>query len=75
LVLVLDDAHDEEQVRSLLPASPGCLVLITSRHRMTALAEAEPVTLIELPLEHAVTLFRRLASAADAQRDVIEALV
>jgi DNA-binding SARP family transcriptional activator len=37
LLLVLDDAADTEQVRPLLPASPGCLTLVTSRHGLTGL--------------------------------------
>ncbi|MFM9594532.1 BTAD domain-containing putative transcriptional regulator [Streptomyces scabiei] len=37
LLLVLDDAADTEQVRPLLPASPGCLTLVTSRHGLAGL--------------------------------------
>ncbi|MBO1413745.1 tetratricopeptide repeat protein [Streptomyces sp. FH025] len=37
LLLVLDNARDADQVRWLLPGSPGCLVLITSRTRMSSL--------------------------------------
>ncbi|MDT7782431.1 MAG: hypothetical protein QOF58_850 [Pseudonocardiales bacterium] len=34
LLLVLDDATSVEQVTPLLPHSPGCAVLVTSRHRL-----------------------------------------
>jgi tetratricopeptide (TPR) repeat protein len=37
VLVVLDNAHDPDQVRGLLPASSGCLVLITSRNQMTGL--------------------------------------
>ena len=37
LLLVLDDAESAAQVRSLLPAGPGCAVIVTSRRRLTGL--------------------------------------
>ena len=37
LLLLLDDAAGHEQVRPLLPGTPGILVLVTSRRHLTAL--------------------------------------
>jgi DNA-binding SARP family transcriptional activator len=54
MLVVLDNARDEQQVRPLLPASSGSLVLVTSRHQLTGLAAAEGARLITLDvLTHA----------------------
>ncbi len=38
MLIVLDNARDEQQVRPLLPASQASLVIITSRNQLTGLA-------------------------------------
>ncbi|WP_308404218.1 AfsR/SARP family transcriptional regulator [Streptomyces sp. ATCC 21386] len=50
LLVVLDDAADTEQVRPLLPASPGSLTLVTSRNGLSGLiaSGAHPLRL-DLP--------------------------
>jgi tetratricopeptide (TPR) repeat protein/transcriptional regulator with XRE-family HTH domain len=61
LLLVLDDAASSEQVRPLLPGTGGSLVLITSRRRLTALEDAQTISLDALPPGEAAALLVRLA--------------
>ncbi|WP_165436385.1 BTAD domain-containing putative transcriptional regulator [Amycolatopsis suaedae] len=41
MLILLDDAAGADQVRPLLPGSPGCLVVVTSRDRLTGLTAKE----------------------------------
>jgi tetratricopeptide (TPR) repeat protein/transcriptional regulator with XRE-family HTH domain len=65
VLLVLDDAAGHEQVRPLLPGTPGSLVLITSRRRLAALEEAAVVSLDTLTPAEAAGLLARLAGGAN----------
>lgn len=63
MLIVLDNANSAEQVRPLLPGSPLCLTLITSRNSLPALVAREGARRLELdplPLADAVELLRRL---------------
>src|SRR5580704_2325476 len=61
LLLVLDDAASSEQIRPLLPGTGGSLVLVTSRRRLTALENAQTISLDALPPGEAAGLLVRLA--------------
>ncbi|PRY44786.1 AfsR/SARP family transcriptional regulator [Umezawaea tangerina] len=62
VLVVLDNAGDVGQVRPLLPGSPGCLVVVTSRHELTPLVAVEgahPLFLDLLPAAEARDLLAR----------------
>ena len=48
MLVLLDNAADVAQVRPLLPASPDCLVIVTSRRELAALAAREGARLLQL---------------------------
>ena len=70
MLIVLDNARDEQQVRLLLPASAGTLVLVTSRSQLTGLAAADGARLLSLDVlahgEATELLAARIGSARAA---------
>ena len=65
ILLLMDDAVGHEQVRPLLPGTSGCLVLVTSRRRLTALEDSAVISLGTLSPAEAVALLARLAGRSD----------
>lgn len=63
VLVVLDDARDADQARSLLPGSAGCAVIVTSRSRLVGMHSARTVGLDGLVTEEAIALFGRIAGA------------
>ncbi|ARZ70049.1 XRE family transcriptional regulator [Streptomyces albireticuli] len=79
MVVVLDNAHSAAQVAPLLTASPGSLVLVTSRHRLPELVRdhgARPIRLGPLSGADSVRLLTRLVGRERfaAQRTRAEAV-
>jgi DNA-binding SARP family transcriptional activator len=72
VLVLLDNARDAEQVRPLLPGSPGCLVLVTSRDQLAglvALHGAVRLTLDVLTPAEARTLLCGLLPDGRCQRE------
>ncbi|NUR60408.1 MAG: tetratricopeptide repeat protein [Catenulispora sp.] len=60
-LLLLDNAADEAQIKDLIPASPRCLVLVTSRRALTGLADAMWHRIGVYPQQEALSLLTRIA--------------
>ncbi|MFI6543043.1 AfsR/SARP family transcriptional regulator [Streptomyces prunicolor] len=80
VLILLDNALDSEQVRPLLPGSPGCLVVVTSRDRLFGLVTAEaahPLALDRLSIAEArESLVRRLgADRVSAEPDAVAEII
>ncbi|GAA0387630.1 hypothetical protein GCM10009530_43360 [Microbispora corallina] len=63
LLVILDDAADEAQVRPLLPGSPSCGVIVTSRSRLAALEGAHIHVLDTLDPEESLALLAKIVGA------------
>ncbi|MEV4536446.1 BTAD domain-containing putative transcriptional regulator [Asanoa sp. NPDC049518] len=77
LLVVLDDAGSEAQVRPLLPGSPSCAVLITSRFQLGALLGAQRWTVPALDPQDSLELLARLVGAdrVEAEPEAAHAVV
>jgi DNA-binding SARP family transcriptional activator len=80
VLVVLDNARDVEQVRPLLPGSPGCMAVVTSRNRLTPLVVtdgAHPLTVDLLTVAEARDLLThrlgadRVAREPDAVDEIV----
>jgi DNA-binding SARP family transcriptional activator len=72
VLIVLDNARDTEQVRPLLPAGPGCLVITTSRNPLAGLAMTEGARLLTLDLPCAASAKETLERGLGAHRVAAE---
>src|SRR6266545_851207 len=68
VVIVLDDARSAEQVRPLLPGSPSCAVVVTSRNRLGGLVAHEGARQVRLDVLAAEEAHELLARGAGEDR-------
>ncbi|WP_067175484.1 AfsR/SARP family transcriptional regulator [Microtetraspora niveoalba] len=77
MLVVLDDAADEAQVRPLLPGAPSCGVLMTSRSRLVGVGGARMVELDRFDTDHALQLLstivghERVTAEPDAAAELV----
>ncbi len=78
MLVLLDNANSVDQIRDLLPGTPSCVVVVTSRDMLPGLVArygAHRVDLGLLPIADATALLRRLIGRrVDAEADAAEAL-
>jgi DNA-binding SARP family transcriptional activator len=73
VLVVLDNAATAAQVQPLSPATAGCAVIVTSRHRLGELPGAYPVVLDALGPEEAQELIGRIVGRDRIEREPKEA--
>lgn len=64
-LFVFDNVHEADQVLPLIPAEPGCAVLVATRRRLTSPADAEQVELGPLASDAAAHLLLSLVSPGE----------
>jgi DNA-binding SARP family transcriptional activator/Tfp pilus assembly protein PilF len=72
VLVILDNVADTDQVRPLIPGEPGCLVLVTSRDRLSGLVAvdgARRITLDVLPTADAVEVLAHVAGRHQVDAD------
>jgi DNA-binding SARP family transcriptional activator len=69
VLVLLDDARDEAQVRPLLPPGSRCLGLVTSRQHMPGLDSVRTVVLDVLPAEDATRFLAAIVGEERVDRD------
>ncbi len=72
MLLLLDNARSTEQVRPLLPGSPWCMVVITSRSQLTGLVAAEGARPLPLDVLSAAEASELLARRMGEERIAAE---
>src|SRR6185369_10808170 len=66
VLIVLDNVQHERQVRPLLPAAPGCAVVVTSRQMLSGLEHGRRVRLDLLSAADAASLLSTITGVQHA---------
>jgi DNA-binding SARP family transcriptional activator len=81
MLVLVDNARDADQVRPLLPGSPGCVVVVTSRHQLTGLVAHDGAHLVNVDVlarDEALRLLEvrlgpeRVATERRAAQEIVE---
>jgi DNA-binding SARP family transcriptional activator/tetratricopeptide (TPR) repeat protein len=80
MLIVLDNARSADQVRPLLPGTPGCVVLVTSRRQLVGLVAGEAAHAIDVDVptldEARQLLARRIgADRVQAEPDAADEII
>ncbi|MFC4035995.1 ATP-binding protein [Streptomyces polygonati] len=73
VLVVLDDARSEQQIRPLLPGGSTCLTVVTSRSALPALASATSYPLDLLDADESLELFSLIGGAERVAADLASA--
>jgi DNA-binding SARP family transcriptional activator len=74
ILVVLDDADSVNQVLPLIPGSPSCAVVVTSRHPLSGLHGAHPFELSDLDEQTSVDLLARVIGRERVEAEASAAL-
>jgi tetratricopeptide (TPR) repeat protein len=69
VLLVLDDVSSAAQIRPLLPGSPTCAVITTSRERLSSVSGARGVDVSTLDVDKSVELLSRIIGRDRAEAE------
>ena len=72
VLILLDNAAEEDQIRPLLPGSPGCLVIVTSRNELRGLIVTEGAHPVDLDLLSTAEARQLLSRRAGESRVLAE---
>ncbi|MEV6711491.1 BTAD domain-containing putative transcriptional regulator [Lentzea sp. NPDC051208] len=79
MLIVLDNALSEDQLRPLLPGGTTCLVVVTSRNRLTGMAVSEQARQVTVPMltddEAVALLAQRLGSTRLEDSEALHELI
>jgi DNA-binding SARP family transcriptional activator/tetratricopeptide (TPR) repeat protein len=72
VLIVLDNARDEQQVRPLLPGGPGCMAIVTSRSQLRGLAATDGARLLTVDTLSPDEAIRMLETRLGSRRATAE---